>query len=57
VKSVLLEDCSRGLKEEKGHLCAFKQCVHRRVAAGCEENRKMVARDGAAVRRVAMMST
>ena len=55
VMSGLFEDCSAGRKEEKGHLCARRQCAHLRVAEGWEAKRKMVEMEGPAVRREAMM--
>ena len=51
-----LEDCRTGRKEEKGQLCAFRQCAHRRVAAGWEAKRKMLAIDGADARRLAILA-
>ena len=48
------DDCRAGRKEEKGHLCARRQCAHRLVAGGWEANRNIVANEGPVVRRVAM---
>jgi hypothetical protein len=51
-----LLDCSRGLNEEKGQRCDLRQWAHLRVAAGCAVKRKMLAREGAAVRKVAILN-
>lgn len=50
------EDCRRGRKEEKGHLCALRHCAQRngRVEEGWEAKRKMEEIEGAEVRRVAI---
>lgn len=50
-----LLDWYLGLKEEKGHRWALRQWAQRRVAAGWAVKRNIVAREGAAVRKVAML--
>ena len=54
------EDWRRGRKEEKGHLCARRQCVHREgfvaLVIGWEAKRKIVCIEGPLVRRAVMIS-
>lgn len=49
------EDAALGLNDEKGHLCAFKQCAHLLDAAGCAVKRNMLEMAGPAVLRVVIL--